>query len=90
MTKWQIVFSRTGKKELGKLSHQSQFLVRNFLYTRILELNHPKQSGKALRGNKKGLWRYRVDKFRIICKLEENKLVILIVKIAKRDVVYED
>jgi len=46
--------------------------------------------GKALRGNKKGLWRYRVDKFRIICKLEEDKLVILVVKIAKRDVVYED
>ena len=90
MTKWQIVFSRTGEKELGKLSHQSQSLIRNFLYTRILELNHPKQSGKALSANKKGYWRYRVDKFRIICKLEESKLVILIVKIAKRDVVYEN
>jgi len=90
MTKWQIVFSRTGHKELEKLSHQSQSLIRSFLYTRILELNHPKQSGKALSANKKGYWRYRVDKFRIICKLEEDKLVILIVKIAKRDVVYED
>jgi mRNA interferase RelE/StbE len=90
MTKWQIVFSRTGEKELEKLSHQSQSLIRSFLYTRILELNHPKQSGKALSANKKGYWRYRVDKFRIICKLEEDKLVILIVKIAKRDVVYED
>jgi mRNA interferase RelE/StbE len=90
MTKWQIVFSRTGEKELEKLSRQSQSLIRNFLYTRILELNHPKQSGKSLSANKKGYWRYRVDKFRIICKLEEDKLVILIVKIAKRDVVYED
>ena len=90
MIKWQIVFSKTGEKELEKLSRQSQSLIRNFLYTRILELNHPKQSGKALSSNKKGLWRYRLDKFRIICKLEEDKLVILIVKIAKRDVVYED
>lgn len=46
--------------------------------------------GKALRNNKKGLWRYRVDKFRIICKLEEEKLIILVIAIAKRDVVYED
>ena len=90
MTKWKIVFSRTGEKELKKLGRQSQSLIRNFLYTRILELNHPKQSGKALSANKKGYWRYRVDKFRIICKLEEDKLVILIIKIAKRDVVYED
>jgi mRNA interferase RelE/StbE len=55
-----------------------------------LKLNHPKESGKALSPNKKGLWRYRVDKFRILCKLEENNLVILVLKIAKRDVVYED
>ena len=90
MIKWQIVFSKTGEKELEKLSRQSQSLIRNFLYTRILELNHPKQSGKSLSGNKKGLWRYRVDKFRIICKIKEDVLIILIVKIAKRDVVYED
>ena len=90
MIKWQIVFSKTGEKELSKLSHHHQSLIRHYLYTRILELNHPKESGKALSGNKKGLWRYRVDKFRIICKLEDDKLVVLVVKIAKRDVVYED
>lgn len=90
MIKWQIVFSKTGEKELEKLSRQSQSLIRNFLYTRILELNHPKQSGKALSGNKKGLWRYRVDKFRIICKIEEKVLTILVVKVAKRNVVYDD
>lgn len=90
MVKWKIVFSTTGEKELKKLSHQHQSLIRNYLYTRILELDHPRLSGKALSSNKKGLWRYRVDKFRIICKLEEEVLTILIVKIAKRDVAYED
>jgi mRNA interferase RelE/StbE len=90
MIKWKIVFSKTGEKELNKLSHHYQSLIRSYLYTRILELNHPKESGKVLSHNKKGLWRYRVDKFRILCKLEEEKLIILVVKIAKRDVVYED
>ena len=90
MVKWKVVFSQTGEKELSKLSHQQQSLIRSYLYTKVLGLEHPKLFGKALRNNKKGLWRYRVDKFRIICKLEENKLIILIVAIAKRDVVYED
>lgn len=90
MIKWQIEFDKIAKKELNKLSRQHQSLIRNYLYTRILELDHPKESGKALSRNKKGLWRYRVDKFRILCKLEEDKLIILVVKIAKRDVVYED
>lgn len=90
MVKWKVVFSQTGEKELSKLSHQQQSLIRSYLYTKVLGLEDPKLFGKALRKNKKGLWRYRVDKFRIICKLEENKLIILIVAIAKRDVVYED
>ena len=90
MVKWKVVFSQTGEKELSKLSHQQQSLIRSYLYTKVLGLEHPKLFGKALRKNKKGLWRYRVDKFRIICKLEEDKLIILVVAIAKRDVVYED
>jgi len=90
MTRWNIVFDEVAKKELKKLDHQTRSLIKNFLYTRILTLNHPKLSGKALSSNKKGYWRYRVDKFRIICKIEENKLIVLIVKIAKRDVIYED
>jgi len=90
MVKWKVVFSQTGEKELSKLSHQQQSLIRSYLYNKVLGLEHPKLFGKALRNNKKGLWRYRVDKFRIICKLEEDKLIILVVAIAKRDVVYED
>lgn len=90
MVKWKVVFSQTGEKELSKLSHQQQSLIRSYLYTKVLGLEHLKLFGKALRNNKKGLWRYRVDKFRIICKLEEDKLIILVVAIAKRDVVYED
>lgn len=90
MVKWKVVFSQTGEKELSKLSHQQQSLIRSYLYTRLLGLEHPKLFGKALKGNKNGLWRYRVDKFRIICRLEENQLIILVLTVAKRDVVYED
>lgn len=89
MTKWKIILSKSGEKELNKLSPNTQESILDYLYNRILTLEHPKQLGKALSRDKKGLWRYRVDKFRIICKLEEETLVILVVKIAKRDVVYE-
>ncbi len=87
---WKIEFDAKVEKELDKLSHQARKTIRNYLRYKVLILEHPKQLGKALSRNKKGLWRYRVDKFRILCKLEEDKLIILVVKIAKRDVVYED
>jgi mRNA interferase RelE/StbE len=87
---WKIKFDIKAEKQFNKLDKHSQKQLQNYLNEKVLTLSHPKQSGKALSSKKKGLWRYRVDKFRIICKLEEDKLVVLIVKIAKRDVVYED
>jgi mRNA interferase RelE/StbE len=87
---WKIEFEDQAAKQFLKLDKQSQKQLRTYLNTKILKLEHPKLSGKALGSNKKGLWRYRMDKFRIICKLEEETLVILVVKIAKRDVVYND
>ncbi len=90
MNKWRIKFTPKAEKSLGKLSPDIQIFISDYLYNQVLNLEHPKQLGKPLSRNKKGLWRYRVDKFRILCKLEEDKLIILVVKIAKRDVVYED
>jgi mRNA interferase RelE/StbE len=90
MSKWQIKFTPRAEKKFFKLSSDTQRSVLDYLYNRILKLDSPKLFGKPLSFNKKGLWRYRVDKFRIICDLQEDKLVVLIVKIAKRDVVYED
>ena len=75
---------------LRLLFHQHQSKIRNYLYAIILELDPPKESGKALSLTKKGLWCYLVNKFRILWKLEEDKLIILALKIANRDVVYED
>lgn len=90
MSEWQIKFTPRAEKKFFKLSSDTQRSVLDYLYNRILKLEHPKLLGKALRHNLKGCWRYRLDKFRIICKLEEDKLVVLVVAVAKRDVIYED
>lgn len=88
---WIIKIDDIAKKKLRKLDHQSQKAITTYLYKRIAKLEHPKQSGKVLVGNDyKGLWRYRVDKFRIICNIKENELIVLVVKIAKRDIVYDE
>ncbi|UXM65482.1 type II toxin-antitoxin system RelE/ParE family toxin [Megaira polyxenophila phage MAnkyphage_25.80] len=90
MNKWRIKFIPKAEKRLNKLSPDAQIFISDYLYNQVLRLEHPKLLGKALKGNKKGLWRYRVNKFRIVCKLEENQLIILVLTVAKRDVVYED
>ena len=46
-------------------------------------------SGGLSSGDKIGLWRYRVGKYRIVCKLEDDVCTILVLQIAKRDKVYD-
>ncbi len=88
MDGWTINFTIQAGKEFAKLDKLSQYEILKYLNNKILKLPNPKFLGKSLSGGKKGLWRYRVNKFRIICKLEEDNLIILIIKIGKRDVVY--
>ena len=90
MACWKIEFRPEAQKQFCKLDKQSQKEIQTYLNERILKLEHPRLSGKALTSSLKGLWRYRVDKFRIICDIQEDRLVILIIKIAKRDEIYND
>ncbi len=45
--------------------------------------------GKALEGSLQGFWRYRVGKFRIICKIDNNKMIIVIIEIDHRSKIYK-
>ena len=90
MNKWKIKFTPKAEKSLGKLSPDAQVCIADCLYNQVLSLEHPKLFGKALRHNKKGCWRYRVNKYRIVCRIQDEVLTILVLQIAKRDVVYED
>lgn len=88
MVYWKIEFKDKANKSLGKLSYDSKKIIQNYLNNKVLKLNHPKQLGKPLTASLKGLWRYRVDKFRIICEIQEHKLVVLVVQIGSSDNIY--
>lgn len=56
---------------------------------RVIEgLENPRSKGKALTGNLTGLWRYRVGDYRIICVIEDYKLVVLVIDIDHRENIY--
>ena len=85
---WKIEFDHNAAKEFKKLDKNSQILIQNYLRNKVLVASHPTGLGKALMYDLGSLWRYRVDKFRIICRIEQDSLTILVLKVAKRDQVY--
>ena len=50
----------------------------------------PIKLGMPLKGNFKGFFRYRIGKFRVIYTIRENHLLILVLKVGKRDEVYDE
>lgn len=86
---WTIEFERTAAKEFRKLDGKLQRRIQRFFQQRVLPGDDPRSYGKALRGSKFGnLWRYRVGSCRIIAELQNDRFLILIVRVGHRSQVY--
>ncbi|RUM67046.1 MAG: type II toxin-antitoxin system RelE/ParE family toxin [Sulfurospirillum sp.] len=78
----------SAKKELKKLDHVAQQHIKEKL---ILLVENPeilKNNIKPLKGEHKGLFRLRVNQYRVIFQIKEDKLIITIVRIGHRKEVY--
>ncbi len=88
-SKWSIRFNATAQKNFEKLDKPAQRRIQKFLRQRLLAASNPRMWGKPLTGNFSEFWRYRVGDYRIMCKIEDKELIILIVRLAHRSEVYE-
>jgi mRNA interferase RelE/StbE len=63
--------------------------ILHFLEERIQPLDDPRALGESLKGPKLGeYWKYRVGDYRIICKIEDERLVVLVLRIGHRRDIY--
>ena len=86
--KYKLVYSEKAQKQLNRLDYSIKSKILKYIDQNLFNTDNPKKFGKALRYNLKGFWRYKVENYRIIAKIEEDKLVILIVQVNKRDKIY--
>ena len=87
---WTVEFDDRARRELRKLDLKVQRDILRYLRDRIQGSADPRQFGKPLRKNLAGLWRYRIGDYRLICRLEEDRFVVLVVKVGHRRAIYED
>lgn len=87
--KWQVEFDERAAKELRKLGHQAKKEVLDFFKERIATEENPMRFGKSLTANLAGLWRYRIGDYRVICQIQQDKLVVLALKVGHRRNVYD-
>lgn len=86
---WKINWDERAVKDFKKLDKAIQKKILKFLNLRIAQLDNPRVFGKSLSYDKFGLWRYRVEDFRIICSIDDHELVILVVQVGHRKTIYD-
>ena len=86
---WIVKFKESAKKELSKLDKPIAKKLVFFLHT-LSTCENPRDKGKQLKGKLKEFWRYRVGDYRIITKITDQEITILVLKVAHRKDVYED
>lgn len=85
---FKILFNKKVKKQFSKLGKNEQKEILSYLTKKSL-LNNPYSKGRIMRWSKKGFWRYRVSKNRIICKINPQEFTILITEIGHRNFIYK-
>lgn len=78
---WRIEFSGKAEKELSSLDKPQALRILNYL-DELAALSDPRKRGKALAADLSGLWRYRVGAWRVLCKIEDSRLLVLVVKLS--------
>jgi mRNA interferase RelE/StbE len=85
----RIELSVQADRELAKLDPQQSKRILKFLHERIAPLDNPRSMGQALQGSELGeFWKYRVGDYRLICKIEDNRLLILVLRVGHRREIY--
>lgn len=81
---YEVEYALAAERELKKLDKYTKTILLNWVGKNLVGTDNPRRIGKALVGDFSGLWRYRVGDYRIIAKIMDSKLIILIVTVGHR------
>ena len=89
MSKWQVKLKGSAAKSLKSLDTGTKQRIERFI-GQLIETDNPRLHGKALQGKRyAGLWRYRIGDYRLICRIEKERFVILVLRVGHRRDIYK-
>lgn len=75
-------------REFRKLDRYTQRMIKGWIDKNLVDTDNPRSQGKGLTANRSGQWRYRIGDYRLICQIDDGKLVILALTVGHRSEVY--
>jgi mRNA interferase RelE/StbE len=81
---WRIEFHPDAAKELRALDRTTAARIIRTLETRIAAQDDPRTLGAPLKGEHAGYWRWRIGDYRVVGRIEDGRITILIVRVGHR------
>ena len=81
---WRIEFHPDAAKELRRLDRPTAARIVRTLETRVATLDDPRMLGAALKGEHAGYWRWRIGDYRVVARIVDERITILIVRVGHR------
>ena len=85
--RWRVEIVRSAQRELNKLPRDQRARILEFLEERVAR-GYPRNVGHALTGEFADLWSYRVGDFRLIARIEDRIVTVIVVRIGNRREIY--
>jgi len=83
---YSVEWSRQAQRQLARLDRPVARSLVRFMHERVHQSPNPLGIGKPLKDST--FWRYRVGDYRILCLIEDETLVVLVVELGHRREVY--
>ncbi len=85
---YHVEFAPAAVKTLKKLDAHNALLITAWIRKNLEGCKDPRAHGKPLTANLREQWRYRVGDYRLLAKIEDDRVVILILNIGHRREIY--
>lgn len=86
---FKLVYEKNFLKDLKSFDKQQARLILAWIKVNLDKAHNPRDKGKALTGNFKGLWRYRIGNYRLICEIKDDELILICIAVGHRKDVYK-
>ena len=83
---YKVAYLNSVEEDLKKLDKTTARKILNRIETYLA--CDPKELGKPLKGEFQGYWRYRWGDYRVIYKISEREILIIVLRISNRKDVY--
>ena len=81
---WTVEWDDRARRELRRLDRQIQKQILRYFKERIATNKSPRRFGHRLRHELQGLWRYRIGDYRVVCRIEDDHLLVLVLVVGHR------